>query len=246
MIKVVVPVSGGKDSQSCLQLARSLYNKDEILGLFCDTQWEHPLTYAHVENLKTIYDVNITTITAGSVPEKVLKYKRFPGFSIRFCTEELKMKPTKEFLATLGKEQQGDIIEVWYGIRSDESPARKKRYLGKTNDDLYLPHEVFPGKYPKYLGKLGIRFKFPILNWSTEEIFSFLEGKENPLYKQGFNRVGCFPCLATNDKGKRDAFEHDVFGQQQWNKIIWLSNQIGKPVYQKEYDNQFSCTICSI
>ena len=246
MIKIVVPVSGGKDSQSCLKLARSLYNKDEIMGLFCDTQWEHPLTYAHIEKLKTLYDVNITTITAGSVPEKVLKYNRFPGFSIRFCTDELKMKPTKEYLKTLGTTQTDSIIEVWYGIRNDESTARKKRYAERINTELYLAHEVFPNKYPKYLSKLGIRFKFPILDWTTEEVYSYLNKEENPLYKQGFNRVGCFPCLATNDKGKRDAFEHDTFGKAQWDKVVWLSSQINKPVYQKEYDTQFNCSICSI
>lgn len=32
-IKIVVPVSGGKDSQACLKLAVSKYEKHEILGL---------------------------------------------------------------------------------------------------------------------------------------------------------------------------------------------------------------------
>lgn len=78
-IKIVVPVSGGKDSQACLKMAVSEVGADHVLGLFCDTQFEHPLTYAHVEKLKTLYGVQIETVTAGSVDEKVLKYGRFPG-----------------------------------------------------------------------------------------------------------------------------------------------------------------------
>lgn len=48
-VKCVVPISGGKDSQSCLKLALETFHKDEVLGVFCDTQYEHPYTYEHVE-----------------------------------------------------------------------------------------------------------------------------------------------------------------------------------------------------
>ena len=48
MIKVVVPISGGKDSQACLKLALQDYDKSQVMGLFCDTQFEHPFTYAHI------------------------------------------------------------------------------------------------------------------------------------------------------------------------------------------------------
>ncbi len=50
-IKIVVPVSGGKDSQACLKMAVSEVGADHVIGLFCDTQFEHPLTYAHVKKL---------------------------------------------------------------------------------------------------------------------------------------------------------------------------------------------------
>lgn len=52
MIKCVVPISGGKDSQTCLALAVKHFGADKVVGLFCDTQFEHPLTYQHVQNMK--------------------------------------------------------------------------------------------------------------------------------------------------------------------------------------------------
>jgi 3'-phosphoadenosine 5'-phosphosulfate sulfotransferase (PAPS reductase)/FAD synthetase len=79
MKQVIVPVSGGKDSQACLKLACEAVGSENVLGLFCDTQFEHPLTYKHIETLEYIYKVVIVSITGGSVPDKVLKYKRFPG-----------------------------------------------------------------------------------------------------------------------------------------------------------------------
>lgn len=58
-IKCVVPISGGKDSQCCLKLAVSQFKSEEVLGVFCDTQYEHPYTYEHVKLLETLYNVKV-------------------------------------------------------------------------------------------------------------------------------------------------------------------------------------------
>ena len=251
-IKCVVPVSGGKDSQACLKLALSSFERSEILGLFCDTKFEHPLTYQHIETMKELYGVDIKTINAGTVAEKVVKYGRFPGGGARFCTEELKIVPGKKFYTEFAKEQGG--FQVWYGMRSDESPERDKRYKGKIDTELYPPHEVMK-KYPKYLAKLGVSFLLPVLDFSRSEIFALLDGEENPLYAQGFDRVGCFPCLASGDKWKEKAFAHDDFGREQKMIVIHLEKEIGKSVFTSkggrlrniQMDDLFrGCSVCSI
>jgi 3'-phosphoadenosine 5'-phosphosulfate sulfotransferase (PAPS reductase)/FAD synthetase len=248
MVKILVPVSGGKDSQACLKLAVQQHGPENVRGLFCDTQFEHPKTYAHVEMLKMIYGVEIETVTGGSVEEKCLKYGRFPGGGARHCTEELKIWMTKRYCKALAEQQGG--FEVWYGMRSDESPERNKRYAGKTDDTLYAPHEVLPKKYPKYLAKMGVMFRLPILEWSSKEVMAFLDGEQNPLYSEGFDRVGCFPCLASGDKWKEKAFTHDDFGRQQYIKVMRISNQIGKSIWTskggKERNEGSGCLICAI
>lgn len=253
MIKVVVPVSGGKDSQACLKLALREYDKSEVLGLFCDTQFEHPLTYAHIENMRQMYGVKIERITAGSVPDKVLKYKRFPGGGARHCTEELKIVPAKKFYKAMAEQQGG--FEVWLGMRAAESSERAKRYADKINTELYAPHDVM-SKYPKYLQKLGVMFRIPVLDLSTGDIFEILDGEHNPLYDHDFDRVGCFPCLASGDKSKEKAFAHDEFGVSQRVIVMKLSKEIGKSIFtsiggsMRNNENQADlftgCAMCSI
>jgi len=249
MIKVVIPVSGGKDSQACLKLATQRFKKEEILGIFCDTQFEHPLTYKHVQWMRDFYDVEIDTVCMGSVLQQSEKWGRFPGGGSRHCTDYLKIQPTKHYIKSLAEKQGG--FEVWYGMRSGESSAREKLYEFKESEELYLPHEVMPSKYPKYLGKMGIKFRLAVLDWTTDEVFSFLEGQENPLYAQGFDRVGCFPCLAGGDQWKEKAFTHDDFGRSQFKNVMIVSEQINKSVWTSKggkFRNESGqgCLICSI
>lgn len=243
MIKAIVPISGGKDSQMCLELAIAEYGRHAVMGLFCDTGFEHDATYDHVEWMRGYYQVRIVRIAASNVPAKVLKYKRFPTDQARFCTDELKLRPTRDFLRDWGKP-----VEVWYGMRLQESPARAKRYAGKIDTELYAPHEFMPKKYPKYLAKMGIMFRLPILELSDVDVFAHLFPRFNVLY-QWFDRVGCFPCLAAGDKYKKQAFEHDAVGRKHRIIVIALQDQIGKSIYTskkgKADDKDFKgCAIC--
>lgn len=277
MIRIVVPVSGGKDSQACLKLALQHYPADEVLGLFCDTKFEHPLTYEHVERMRHLYSVRIETVNNGSVEAQVLKHGRFPGGGSRFCTEELKIWPSKWFYKGLAECQGSCLVrkkkrgkrpavegskvggfEVWYGMRLEEGTERRTRYEGKVCDDLYPPHEVLK-KYPKYLDALGVSFRLAVLHWSKADVFEFLGGEHNPLYdlkdeagEPLFDRVGCYPCLASGDDYKGKAFSHSDTGHKHHRKVVWLGQQIGKSIWTsktkggKARQEGPPCAICSI
>lgn len=229
-IKCCVPISGGKDSQACLKMALTKYHKSEILGVFCDTQYEHPLTYKHVEKMKTMYGVNIIYLNDGGVYERIREYGRFPSDIARFCTDQLKIRVAKMFYNNLSK-AQGCGFEVWYGMRLGESYARSERYKNKNPDDLFAPHTIMINKYPKYLEKQGVMFRLPILRWEEEDVFDYLNGEENELYSLGFERVGCFPCLAAGDKYKEKAFALDEVGKQRRIEVIQIGKEIGKNVF---------------
>lgn len=248
--RCLVPVSGGKDSQASLKLATEYFDRAEILMLFCDTGFEHPMTYGHVLWMEDHYGVRLESVKAGDVLEKSRKYGRFPGGGARHCTDELKIQPTKRFCKSLA-ERQGSGFEVWYGMRSGESPERARRYAEKKPGELYPPHEVMPGKYPKYLAALGVAFRLCILDWSEPEVIEFVgAGNLNPLYGAGFSRVGCFPCLAGGDKAKRKAFDYDNFGRAQLTRVQQVAQEIGKPVYTSKSHAHLNtgpgCMVCEI
>ncbi|MFA5920065.1 MAG: phosphoadenosine phosphosulfate reductase family protein [Methylococcaceae bacterium] len=252
-IKIVVPISGGKDSQACLKLALMEYDKNEVLGLFCDTQFEHPITYAHIDKMRDMYGVKIERICAGSVPGEVLKAKRFPGGGARHCTDRLKLRPSRDFYKALAEKQGG--FEVWLGMRSDESKEREKRYSEQVNNELYAPNDIF-SSFPKYLNKMGVWFKLPVLDWTTQDVFNLLDGEENPLYSMGSSRVGCFPCLASGDRNKERDFAMDDFGRSQRVIVSELEKQIGRSIFtskcgaMRNNENQSDiftgCAICAM
>ena len=243
-IRCVVPISGGKDSQACLKLALESFAPAEIVGLFCDTQFEHPETYKHVGKIEAIYGVNIERVSDGRVQDRCLRYERFPNGVARFCTDDLKMKPSKRFYENLAA-RQGEGFEVWYGMRTGESTDRAKRYKDRIDSELYAPHVMFPKKYPKHLGDMGVMFRVPIVDWSTAEVIEFV-GRENlnPLY-QHFDRVGCFPCLAAGDGYKKKAFNHDATGQEHWQVVQMIQTRIGKSVFTSK-NSDSGCAICQI
>jgi len=244
-VKVVVPVSGGKDSQACLKLALREYAPSEIRGLFCDTRFEHPLTYLHVCSFIERYGIKIDYVSEGGVIEKCRKYGRFPSGTARHCTDELKIRPTRKYLKALAEKQGG--FEVWYGMRLDESSDRATRYSGKISTELYAPHEVLPRKYPKYLHKMGVSFRLPVLELTTEQVLDICDGEQHPLYAEGFDRIGCFPCGAGGDKSKEKAFAHDDFGRGQRVIIMKLADEIGKDFFNSKSGKQRNgCAICSI
>lgn len=113
-----------------------------------------------------------------------------------------------------------------------------------------------PGNYPKYLGELGVKFRLAILNWSTEDVLRYLNGEENPLYRHGFDRVGCFPCLAAGDGTKIKAFQFDEFGAKQWETVQELQEITDKSVFRSKIGNRWKdrvvsedfqgCSICAM
>ena len=61
-MRIIVSFSGGKDSQACLIWAAKKYGVSNIEAVFCDTGWEHPSTYKHINYVCESMGVKLTTI----------------------------------------------------------------------------------------------------------------------------------------------------------------------------------------
>lgn len=200
-MRVIVSYSGGKDSQACLIWAVNKYGKDKVEAVFCDTGWEHPDTYAHIENTCNDIGIKLTIVKGKYDFVGLAKHKkRFPSTKARFCTEELKVKPMIDWVLS-----QEDNLLILQGIRSKESAGR----AAMEAECMYFKSYFQPlpnGKTYSYRKKDIIAWckKYdasilrPIKEWSAQEVIDYILAagqKPNPLYSQGFSRVGCFPCI---------------------------------------------------
>ena len=242
-VELIVPISGGKDSQACLKMAVRDGYQGRVVGLFCDTGFEHPWTYQHAERMSEMYDVPVVRVSEVTVDSEVVRNGRFPDRVNRFCTSTLKLKASRKFYVAMGKVGVEDF-QVWLGVRADESKGRKQKYHGIEDWELFRLEDIMPGAYPKWLGDVGVRVRLPIVDWGVSDVMMFLEGEENPLYRFGFARVGCFPCLAGRRSEWEACFSFDEFGRQQ--KV--LVEELAEIVDDSEWfgGSGGECWVCSI
>lgn len=137
----------------------------------------------------------------------------FPSRRAQFCTQELKTLPLVAFQMALV--DQGYGVISWQGIRRDESEKRK---------DAKLMERVGP--------RLWI-FR-PIILWTAQQTVDYCLARGvrvNPLYAEGFDRVGCMPCIncgkkEINNIGLRRPAE--IGRLAEWERIVGLASKRGE------------------
>jgi 3'-phosphoadenosine 5'-phosphosulfate sulfotransferase (PAPS reductase)/FAD synthetase len=176
--KVFLSLSGGKDSTACGLFL--LENGIEFESLFMDTGWEHPAVYKYIDQVLRPRFGKVHVLKSkkfpGGLVQAIEKKGIFPSRRIRYCTDEFKIKPRNNFF----KKYEGESIVSVVGIRRQESERRSK--------------------YPRwdYNDKLEFDSFYPLIDHTFEQVIEMHKLKDlepNPLYLQGMERVGCFPCI---------------------------------------------------
>lgn len=207
----IVSLSGGKDSTATAILMLKKYPKSKLRFVFADTGWEHPTTYEYLKYLESTLKIRILIIRSSKFKDMetlCIKKKMFPNRLRKFCTTELKIIPMQELYKRY-KAKGYNIVAV-VGVRQDESDKREPEQLWKTsftnipNFKQWLKlKNISKSKAVKnyYSKENSITIYQPIVYWTTQEVYSYhYENKVelNPLYKKGYTRVGCFPCINAN------------------------------------------------
>ena len=250
-MKYLVQYSGGKDSLATLLYVMEHYNNDKIEVVFCDTGWEHNITYKHIKYIKEKTGLKFITLKSEKFKDfetlSLIK-KRVASTRARFCTIELKVVPFIDYVLSL-KEN----VIVFQGIRKNESKSRSlmskqctyfKYYFesrgldkkGKPKFDTYRRKEV-----KEWCKNFNADIERPIFDWTANEVFDFIKSKDykfNELYKKGFLRVGCFPCIMcvkSEIKLIADEFPETI------EKIVQLEAKVQRTFFPPKYIPPWAC-----
>lgn len=238
-LPLVITDSGGKDSSVCKELALRAGIPFEIMHNH--TTADAPETVRFVrseakrfEELGIKYTINMPTYKGqrtsmwSLIPQKLIPPTRL----VRYCCSTLKENgATGRFIATGVRWAESNSRKNNRGIYENITSDIKKRViLNNDNDDKRMLFENCRLKAKRVVN--------PIVDWKDEDVWGFLgEGTQvlcgvynvtangipvNPLYDEGWCRVGCVGCPMAGKKGRVAEF------------IRWPKY---KDLYIKAFDN---------
>lgn len=237
-MKVILAYSGGKDSQACLLWAVKEYGFKNVEAVFCDTGWEHPATYSHIIETTNALGVKLVTVKStkfDGMVDLAEKKKRFPSSQARFCTSELKSIPFIDYVL-----EQKEHLLIIQGIRSLESFKRSLmqrqcrffKYYFEPYNDKGKTHTYRKKEVQEWVKLYSDDILRPVFEWSAQEVIDYIVANgQNPnlLYKEGFKRVGCFPCIMSGHREVREIIKRYP---ERFKEIIEHEERIGSIVPQ--------------
>ena len=207
---LVVMTSGGKDSSVCVELARRAGIPFEVI---------HGHTTADAP--ETVYFVRreLARLSEMGISCQI-SYPRYKGkrTSMWALIPQKLTPPTRtvRYCCSVLKEQNGKGRFVVTGVRWAESARRKsgrgiyetmtskvsnKVILVNDNDDKRMLFENCTIKSQRICN--------PIVDWTDKDVWDFLLSNKipvNPLYQEGFSRVGCVGCPMARKKHRYQNF----------------------------------------
>lgn len=253
----VVSVSGGKDSTALYLRAMELGRP--FRAVFADTGHESPVVYDYIANLPRVTGGPEIEIVRADFAERMEKRRtwiaekwpaegipqetveraialmtptgkpfldlcilkgRFPSARARFCTEELKTLPiTRQVMRPI--HDAGNRICSWQGVRAEESRVRA----------------TLPRRQHIVIDRLPVTVWRPLLHWTLADVLDMHRRHGvtlNPLYEQGFERVGCFPCImASKAEIRRIAtlFPEAIDTLEEWEAVVAAASKWGATTF---------------
>ncbi|MFQ6050621.1 MAG: phosphoadenosine phosphosulfate reductase family protein [Candidatus Hydrothermarchaeota archaeon] len=200
---VCVAFSGGKDSLVTLNIVREVCDEEglDLSVLFVDTGLEFPETLKYTENLLRDLEVDVKTKKSDEFWRAFSKFGP-PGRDYRWCCKTCKLGP----MTTLIKKHFPRGCLTFVGQRKYESENRARQ--SKIWKNPWVP------------GQIGAS---PIFDWSALQVWLYIFWKGlryNPLYENGFERIGCWMCPSSDMAEFRRVIEIHPDLWEKWDNLI--------------------------
>lgn len=255
--KHIVNISGGKDSAATALIAEERGVEFELW--MADTGNEHHVTVEHAHYLADFLGKPLN-IARMDFSDKIAKKRefvlekwtqqgvsqsiiddalavleptgnpfidlciwkgRFPSRKAQFCTEWLKSNAME--VDCVGPALDAGSVCQWLGVRRDESLNRRNAPMFQRVRRADKPHNML--------------FFRPIIHWTAQNVFDYAKRrglKPNPLYMQGFARVGCFPCINASKAELRQigkVYPEAAARIAEWEHIVSSASKRGKATF---------------
>lgn len=212
--------SGGKDSDALVELAR-------MSGIRFEAQ--HSLTTADAPETVKHVRATFARLEDDGVKCRIIRptYKGRPASMWSIIPQKL-MPPTRtvRYCCAILKETGGAGRAICTGVRRAESSARSGRRFANNFSrsrhealdfedaaDLFEHADSFAEHDSDFLRSCRMRGRTafqPILEWLDDDVWQFLSERKvptNPLYAEGFKRIGCIGCPMADRRRRRRDFE---------------------------------------
>ena len=236
---IVVRYSGGKDSDVILQLAKESGVPFRVT---------HNLTTADPpDNVYYIRGVFAALREEGidcriNVPRRSLwKIMRetlvIPSRMMRVCCSELKER------------KMADAPYIVTGVRWAESAGRRAKsgiamvYTASDRSTraaaagLLTTDDASSRRLFEQCAMRGVRVLNPIIDWSDSDVWDYLHSRGidgNPLYKEGWTRIGCVGCPLAGRRARELAFARYPRLYKAWHDaiayVIARRKEMGNPM----------------
>ena len=188
--KVVVPVSGGKDSSAALLLSSEALDPSMITAIYVDTGIDFPENKEAAEKIASKAGIDLVEVNAG-VDKGLMEGFPLPNPENRWCTGR-KLEALRKAIERV--EPSGRVLII-VGDRDSESEKRSRRPLVRI--DSMLPYPAVS----------------PLRLWSGAHVMGYLwmrGGLVNSLYSLGFYRTGCYLCFSLRSWELRIMIEEGI------------------------------------
>ena len=249
MTKVIVSMSGGKDSTATALLAKE--RGVDALYAFADTGHEHPETYEYIGYLEDVLGITVQRVKADFSKDierkrNVVQTKwRKDGVDEEFVQRALKAlhstgNPFLDLCIWKGRFPSTmarfctDFLKVQPINNQVVFPAIEKYGHVESWHGVRADESLARSKLPeREMDDTGVEIVRPILNWTVEDVFAMHRKhniEPNPLYKQGMGRVGCMPCINCRKEELRQIsmrFPDQIERVAEWESIVAEASKHG-------------------